>query len=332
MSPDKVGKNIDSLEDAFESIVLAYDEALAAGTDPSPLDTATVPPELAERVRSARYCLSQLEQARRRREWPTDSESSWSVSVSSAAMDSEAEAPFPFAQGRVGRFELERELGRGGHGVVFLARDPALNRLVALKVPRPEVLLTADLSRRFLREAYAAAALKHPNLVAVHEVGEDGPLHYIATEYCDGPTLAQWAQRQDAVPIRDAVRIVAALADGVAEAHRQEILHRDIKPGNVLLEPIADSSHGQLDFTPKLTDFGLAKLSEFDGDATRTGVLLGTPSYMAPEQAAGRIQDIKQTTDVYALGAVLYELLTGQRLPRRLGRRHATAGRRQRTG
>lgn len=310
MTQDKADNTGDSLEHMFESILLAYDEALAAGTDPAPLETPLVPAELLPQVLSARNCLAQLERARCHREQLFHSLPPFDSDVSDTLF---SQSPL---EGRVGRFEIGRELGRGGHGVVFLARDPALNRYVALKVPRPEVLLTPDLSRRFLREAQAAGSLDHPNLVAVYEVGEDGPLHYIASAYCEGPTLAEWLRREAAIPLRDAMRTVAALADGVSEAHQHGILHRDIKPSNVLLEPrdvFAAPPGDELGFTPKLTDFGLAKLAEFERDATRSGVLLGTPSYMAPEQAAGRVHDIGPATDVYALGAVLYELLTGRR-------------------
>ncbi|MFO0897108.1 MAG: serine/threonine-protein kinase, partial [Pirellulales bacterium] len=210
---------------------------------------------------------------------------------------------------RVGPFRLVRELGRGGHGVVYLAIDERLGRQVALKLSRPETLLDADLRKRFLREAQAAGQLDHPQLVPVHEVGEEGRLFYIASQYVEGKDLAQWLAEQTApVPPRQAAELVAALADGVEHAHAHGILHRDIKPSNVLLS----EEGGRL--SPRLTDFGLAKLLEATKDQTqtRTGVLLGTPTYMAPELATGKLRDVGPATDVYGLGALLYEILTGR--------------------
>jgi serine/threonine protein kinase len=139
--------------------------------------------------------------------------------------------------GQIGRFDLVRELGRGGFGIVFLAVDPVLGRTVALKVPRPEVLVTPDLRDRFLREAQAAALLSHPNLVQVYEAGEIGPLCYIVSAYCPGKTLQEWlAERKSPVAPVAAARLVAMIANAVQHAHDRGILHRDLKPANILLE------------------------------------------------------------------------------------------------
>jgi WD40 repeat protein len=235
-----------------------------------------------------------------------------------------AEEPQPRQRAEVpltlGRFEILSTLGQGGFGIVYLARDPRLGRQVALKIPRPEVLISAEVRRRFLREARAAAGLDHPNLVPVYEAGEEGPLCYIASPYCPGPSLASWLKGQ-AEPVRPdlAARLVAGLSDAVQHAHDRGILHRDIKPSNVILTPgqpsQARSSAGLASdqgLSPRLTDFGLAKLAEESGEETRSGVMIGSPPYMAPEQAMGKNRDIGPATDVYALGATLYEVLTGR--------------------
>jgi eukaryotic-like serine/threonine-protein kinase len=243
---------------------------------------------------------------------------------------------------RLGRFEIVGTLGQGGFGIVYLAVDPTLGREVALKVPRPEVLITPDVRRRFLREARAAAGLDHPNIIGVHEVGEAGPVCYIASAYCPGPTLSGWLKaRTEPAPPRLAAQLLALLSDAVRHAHDRGVLHRDIKPSNVILSglrisgseigrvqdgapsraaslarPAAAPIHGEClngeGLVPRLTDFGLARIVEESGDETRTGVPLGSPPYMAPEQAAGRNRDVGQATDVYALGATLYEVLTGR--------------------
>lgn len=245
-------------------------------------------------------------------------------------------AELPFKQ--LGRFELRRLLGQGAFGMVFLAADPKLGRAVALKVPRAEALLTGGLRERFVREARAAAGLDHPNLVPVYEAGAVGPLCYIASAYCPGVTLAEWIkERSELAPERLAAELVATLADAVGHAHVRGVIHRDLKPSNVLLQgrrrdstdpnsTVEDPSGSRDaalaggDFVPRITDFGLAKLTadapapsgEPAGAETRTGAVLGTPNYMAPEQASGKNKEVGPPADIYALGAILYELLTGR--------------------
>ncbi|MGV3483769.1 MAG: WD40 repeat domain-containing serine/threonine protein kinase, partial [Planctomycetaceae bacterium] len=210
---------------------------------------------------------------------------------------------------KLGRFTVQRWLGAGGFGVVFLAYDDLLHREIALKLPRAQALLHREMRRRFLREAEAAAKLHHPNIVPVFEAGVEQGVCYIASEYCPGPTLDAWyAEQAKPIAVSTAVAIVRQLAEAVEHAHQHQVLHRDIKPSNVLLklnplQPLAP--------TPKITDFGLAKLIDADASMTANQGMLGTPRYMSPEQAAGDRSVTGPATDIFALGAVLYELLTG---------------------
>lgn len=214
---------------------------------------------------------------------------------------------------RMGRYELLDLLGDGGFAVVYLAENQYLARLAAVKIPRPHVLASADLRQRFVREGQAAALLDHPHIVAIYEAGEEGDVPYIAYAFCEGSTLSRWIKQQKE-PLSPVVaaEVLRTLADAVHYCHKRGILHRDIKPANVLLQPQQTAGNSPFPFIAKISDFGLAKLIEAEAQNTVTGEMLGTPRYMAPEQTTNRGPVIGAATDVYGLGCVLYELLTGQ--------------------
>jgi WD40 repeat protein len=209
----------------------------------------------------------------------------------------------PAALPKVPGYEMFGELSRGGMGVVYKARQIGLNRLVALKMILAGVHASKEEIARFQREAEAVARLVHPHIVQIHEVGEHAGRPFFSLEYVEGGTLAQHLDGTP-LPARQAAELTQTLARAIDYAHQQGIVHRDLTPNNVLVTA---------DGTPKITDFGLAKfLIRGEASPTRTGSILGTPSYMAPEQAQANKQAICPATDVYALGAIMYELLTGR--------------------
>jgi tRNA A-37 threonylcarbamoyl transferase component Bud32 len=199
-------------------------------------------------------------------------------------------------------YEIEGELGRGGMGVVYKARQVKANRTVALKMILGGGHAGSAERERFRTEVEATARLKHPGIVSVYEVGEHAGLPYFSMEYVDGGSLAGLAGGRPMAP-RAAAAIVERLARAVEAAHLAGIVHRDLKPGNILMAA---------DGTPKVGDFGLAKRMDSDAGQTRSGAVMGSPGYMAPEQAAGRAKQVGPAADIYALGAILYELLTGR--------------------
>ncbi len=213
-------------------------------------------------------------------------------------------------------YEVLHEIGRGGIGVVYKASHRNLNRIVALKVLLAGRHAGPEDRSRFQAEAQAVARLQHPAIVQIYEVGESQDRPFLALEFVEGPSLA-WQLRGQPQPPPVAAELVETLARAVAFAHAHGVVHRDLKPSNVLLQPIArqqsgpDESKTLADFRPKITDFGLAKLLD-QPDRTETGRILGTPGYMAPEQARGQSKVVGPAADIYALGAILYELLTGR--------------------
>jgi serine/threonine protein kinase len=206
----------------------------------------------------------------------------------------------PDALGRLGHYEVLQVLGRGGFGIVFRAFDEMLQRVVALKVMAPQLAATSPARKRFLREARSSAQVRHENVVQVYEVAEQ-PLPYLAMEFIPGETLQQKLDRVGPLDVPETLRIGRQIAEGLAAAHATDLIHRDIKPGNVLLEG------GQ--HKVKITDFGLARAAD-DASISQSGIIAGTPMYMAPEQALG--QTLDQRADLFSLGSVLYQMVAGR--------------------
>src|SRR5947207_428657 len=199
-------------------------------------------------------------------------------------------------------YEILEELGRGGMGVVYKARQVKADRVVALKMVLSGGYASQNDLARFERETHAIARLQHPHIVQVYEVGEHEGRPFFSLEFCPGGSLER---KLDGTPLppTEAASLAERLARAMAAAHGKGVIHRDLKPANVLLTE---------DGSPKITDFGLAKKLDDDSAQTRSGAIMGTPSYMAPEQAGGKVKELTSACDIYALGAVLYECLTGR--------------------
>jgi serine/threonine-protein kinase len=205
---------------------------------------------------------------------------------------------------QLGRYRLEREIGRGAMGVVYLGRDTAINRMVALKaIPLASEFSDTELEEarvRFFREAETAGRLNHPSIVTIYDVGEEAGLAYIAMEYLKGHHLSEYASSSRLLEPRKVIELIARTADALGFAHKQQVVHRDIKPANLMYDGTTD--------VLKITDFGIARIS--GAGTTRTGIVLGTPSFMSPEQLEGRT--VTGHSDLFSLGVSLFQLLTGQ--------------------
>ncbi len=206
----------------------------------------------------------------------------------------------------LGRFQIEKELGKGAMGIVYLGKDPKINRVVAIKTMNLSQEFEDDeldeVKMRFFREAETAGRLTHPNIVTVYDVGEEHDLAYIAMEFLDGHDLMRYTKPDKLLPVKTVIQLVILAADALNYAHQQKVVHRDIKPANVMLLPASS--------TIKITDFGIARIT--DSSKTKTGMVLGTPSYMSPEQLVGK--HIDGRSDLFSLGIMLFQLLVG-RLP-----------------
>jgi serine/threonine-protein kinase len=206
----------------------------------------------------------------------------------------------------LGRYQVEKELGKGAMGVVYLGRDPKINRVVAIKTMALSQEFEADelkdVMERFFREAETAGRLNHPNIVTIFDAGEEHDLAYIAMEFLKGKDLVPYTKNGNLMPLPKVMSIVARVADALSYAHENNVVHRDIKPANIMYEPESDAV--------KVTDFGIARIT--DSSKTKTGMVLGTPSYMSPEQLAGK--KIDGRSDLFSLGVMLYQMSSG-RLP-----------------
>jgi len=203
---------------------------------------------------------------------------------------------------RLGDYELIEEIARGGMGVVYKARQVSLNRIVAVKVVLHGPFSSPQFAQRFRTEASVVAGLQHPNIVAIHEVGQAGDDQFFSMEYIEGKSLADLV-REKPLSARRAAEYLKTIAQAVQYAHEHGVLHRDLKPSNVLLDVFGE---------PRITDFGLAKLLDSDVELTTTGQVLGSPAFIAPEQATGKLSEVRPASDIYSLGAILYHLLTGR--------------------
>jgi hypothetical protein len=278
--------------DTLDRIVAEYIQATETGRSPDRAELLARHPDLAARLRSFFLDFDRLGKQASAFHLPGPDET--------ASSGGPGHADLPRVR-YLGDYELESEIARGGMGAVFRARQVSLNRPVAVKLILAGTYATPAAIQQFRREAEAAANLEHPNILPIYEVGENDGHQYFSMKLIEGGSLADRSDEYRSNP-QAIASLVSTLARAVHHAHQRGILHRDLKPANVLLDR---------DGIPSITDFGLAKRVDADDGATRTGTILGTPSYMAPEQAKGE-KGLTTAVDVYSLGAILYELLTGR--------------------
>jgi serine/threonine protein kinase len=303
--------------ESLADLLIRWQELREQGRTPTPEELCAGQPELAGALRQRVAALEAMEAALG---VGPSTESDPQAAAAEPADD--PGLPFPELPG----YEILGVLNRGGMGVVYKARQVALNRLVAVKMILSGTHAAPEQRARFRAEAEAVARLHHPNVVQIYEVGEHAGQPYFSMEFVEGGSLEQHLTRA-VLPARHAARLVESLARAVYAAHQLGIVHRDLKPANILLQKseiqnskserdggaaISDFGFRISDFIPKVTDFGLAKRLDQPAGTTRAGVVLGTPSYMAPEQAEGNPQAVGPAVDIYALGAILYEALTGR--------------------
>jgi serine/threonine-protein kinase len=289
-------------EQLLDEVITAYLKAAESGQGADPDIWLQRYPDLAEELTEFFFCQRNIDRLAAGLPHHIGAPSSGCAEQTTSQSTTVVPAPTG-APRRCGDHELLQEIARGGMGVVFRALDVKLNRFVALKMILAGQFASAADVARFRAEAEAAAGLDHPHIVPIYGVGEHEGQHYLSMKLVEGGSLARQVPRFVGDP-RAAARLLVPVARAVHHAHQRGILHRDLKPGNILLDRA-----GQ----PHVTDFGLAKKIAGDSSLTQSGAVVGTPSYMAPEQAAGK-KDLTPAADVYSLGAILYELLTGQPL------------------
>jgi len=290
-------------DDRLMDLLLQWDEGWRRGCPPSAEELCPDDPELRAKLRARIRRRERIE------------------AMLQPSTVAEPSAPAPPTAPAVPGYEILDLIGAGGMGVVYKARHRTLNRVVALKMILSGAAATDAERSRFRSEAEAAARLQHPNIVQVYEVGEADGRPFLALEYVPGGSLAAQLTA-DGLDPRRAAELVLQLAEAVRHAHEHGIVHRDLKPANILLSGVRGQESGVRDLssltpdpwllTPKVADFGLAKRLDADRGQTQTGAILGSPSYMPPEQALGDAKAVGPPADVYALGAILYELLTGR--------------------
>jgi WD40 repeat protein/tRNA A-37 threonylcarbamoyl transferase component Bud32 len=304
-----------STDDRLDQVIADYFQRLDQGESVSPLGLVAEHPDLEAALREFFDAADYVEQLA----GPTQAEQTQMLSVHDTARNSlvgqtiiatAAQSPSRslLKEGKIpayiGRYRIDRLLGQGAMGTVYLAHDPHLQRQIALKIPKLSDEENADLSARFVREARSAALLRHANICPVYDVGRIDGMHYITMAYIEGKTLAEELRAGRTFQPREIAQIVRKLALALAKAHSAGVVHRDLKPGNIMLD-----SEGE----PVLMDFGLAYREQTDElRLTKSGMIVGSPAYMSPEQLDGDPEKIGAASDIYSLGVVLYEMLTGK--------------------